>query len=219
VAAISRATLRETIRFLGDFKNVRRFPSADINTEIQRKFDRFWAIVDEANEGWWDTDDTVSTVASTAYAALPATAKTVKGIDILDGSTYKEMAQIGVGHRNRYGSATGKPVAYRLSSRGIELYPTPNAVYTLRVTFTPKPDTLAESTAREWYEGWEEFVINGVILELKGREGMPLGDYAGKFEAAEKALRASSSRRRQQEPEYLNLREYNDIDPYGDGHL
>ncbi len=218
MASVSRATIRETIRFLGDFKNVRRFANADLNTEIQRKFDRVWAIVDEANEGWWDTEGTVTTVASTAYRALPTTAKTVKGVDILDGGEYKELAQVGLSARNRYGTSTGRPVAYRLSSRGLELYPTPNAVYTLRVTFTPKPDTLDESTEREWYEAWEEYIIAGVIVELKTREGMPLGDFLTRFDAAEKALRASTSRRRQQEPEYLVLREHGS-DPYDDGIL
>ncbi len=80
MAAINRATIRETIRFLGDFKNVRKFPDTDLNTEIQRKFDRFWAIVDEANEGWWDTEGNVNTVTGQAYIALPTDAKAVKGV-------------------------------------------------------------------------------------------------------------------------------------------
>ena len=217
MAAISRADIRATIRFLGDFSNVRKFPTADLNVEIQRKFDRMWAIVDEANQGWWDTDDTVTTTASTAYVALPATCKTVKGVDRLDGGEYQSLAQIGIADRNRFSSSTGKPVAYRLSARGLQLYKTPDAVYTLRVSFTPKPDTLTESAEREWYDGWDDFIINGVIMELKGREGMPLGDFGTKFEAAEKALRASSNHRRQQEPEYLALRELGDLDPYIDG--
>jgi len=217
MASIDRETLRGSIRFLGDFQNVRRFPDADLNREIQRKFDRFWSIVDDANEGWWDTEGTVTTVSGQAYIALPTDAKTVKAVDRLDGTEHREMAQVGINARNRYGSTQGEPVAYRLSARGLELLPTPNAAYTLRVIYTPKPATLDENTAREWYEGWEEFIINAVIVELKAREGMPLGDFVGKLDMAEKALRASASKRKQQEPEYLVLRERDDIDPFNDG--
>lgn len=217
MSAISRATLRQSIRFLGDFKNVKRFPSTDINTIIQQKFDRFWAIVDEAHQGWWDKEGTITTVTGQAYLALPTDCKAVKAMDRLDGSDYVEMVQVGLSERNRWGSSRGKPQAYRLSSRGLELYPTPDAAYTLRVIYTPKPDTLDEDTTHEWYEGWEDYVLNAVILELKTREGMPLGDYADKLIAAEKALRASTSQRRQAEPEYLRLCEYDGIDLNDDG--
>ncbi len=217
MSAISRATLRNTIRLRGDYTNTRRFSNAYINTEIQTAFNHFWRIVDEAHQGWWDTQGTVTTTADTAYVALPATAKVVKGVDRLDGGEYIEMPQVGIDQRNRYGVSTGKPVAHRLSARGIELHPTPNAVYTIRVTFTPKPVTLTESETREWYDGWEDYIIEKVLLELDDRERKPLGDRMAKLEMAEKALRASSGERRQTEPEYLVLREYSDIDPYNDG--
>ncbi len=217
MTAISRAQLRSTIRLRGDYTNVRRFPETYLNTEIQTAFNHFWRIVEEAKQGWWDTDGTVTTVVDQAYVALPTTAKIVKGVDRLDGGEYVEMPQVGIGDRNRYGSSTGKPVAHRLSARGIELHPTPNAAYTIRVMFTPKPPQLAESEQREWYEGWEDFVIEKVLLELDSRERKPLADRLIKLEAAEKALRSSTNARRQSEPEYLLLREYGDLDPYGDG--
>ena len=219
MAAINRTKLRATIRSRGDYTNVRRFSDDYLNDEIQTSFNHFWRIVDEAHQGWWDTEDTVTTTSGTAYVAPPATAKVVKGVDRLDGGEYTDMVQIGVSDRNRWGSSTGTPVAYRLSARGIELYPTPNAVYTLRVTFTPKPPTLTESEAREWYDGWEDYVIEKTLFELDSREGKSLTDRMAKLEMAEKALRSSSGARRQQEPEYLVLREVVDIDPYNDGGL
>lgn len=216
---ISRATLRSTIRLRGDYTNVRRFSNEYLNTEIQTAFGHFWRIVDEAHQGWWDTEGSVTTTADAAYVALPTNAKVVKGVDRLDGGEYIEMPQVGIAQRNRYGTDTGKPVAHRLSSRGIELHPTPNAVYTLRVMFTPKPPQLTESETREWYDGWEDYVIEKVLLELDSREGKSLTDRLVKLEAAEKMLRASANERRQSEPEYLVLREYSDVDPYNDGGL
>jgi hypothetical protein len=219
MTAITRATMRDTIRSRGDYTNVRRFPSTYLNTEMQTSFNHFWRIVEEAHQGWWDKDSTVTTVNAQAYIALPSDAKTLKGLDRLDGSEYEELAQIQINDRNRFGSSRAKPLAYRLSSRGIELYPTPNGIYTLRATYTPKPPTLDESTPYEWYDGWEDFVIEKTLLELDSREGKPLNERMIKLDAAEKALRASSNARRQAEPEYLILREYSDIDPYGDGIL
>ena len=218
MTAISRATLRDTIRSRGDYTNVRRFPNSYLNTEIQTAFGHFHRIVNEAHEGWWDTEGTVTTVASQAYIALPTDAKVLKAVDRLDGGEYEPLSQVGYSERNKYNS-TGKPLAYRTSSRGLELYPTPNAAYTLRVHYTPRAPTLDEDTEREWYDGWEDYVIEKVLLELDDREGKPLADRMRKLEAAEKALRASSSERRQAEPEYLHLREYIDTDPYGDGVL
>lgn len=220
MTALSRAEIRSTIRIRGDYTNVRRFSHDYLNTEIQTAFDRFWAIVDEAHQGWWDTEGTVTTVSGQAYIALPSGAKVVKGVDRLDGGEYEPLAQIGLGDRHRFSrSGTGKPIAYRLSARGLELYKTPSQAYTLRVFYTPKPPALAENTQYEWFEGWQDFVIEKVLWELDSREGKPLGDRATKLEAAEKALRASTNARRQQEPEYLLLRELTDLDPYGDGIL
>lgn len=212
MTAISRAQIRSTIRLRGDYTNTRRFSKDYLNTEIQTAFGDFWRIVDEAHQGWWDTEDTVTTTADQAYVALPTNAKVVKGVDRLDGGEYIEMPQVGIDARNRFGSSTGKPVAHRLSSRGIECHPTPNAAYTIRVMFSPKAPQLTESEQREWYDGWEAYVIEKVLLELDSREGKPLNDRLVKLEIAEKALRASSNERRQAEPEYLRLREYSDID-------
>lgn len=217
MSAITRATLRATIRTRGDYTNTRRFTNDYLNKEIQTAFGHFWRIVDEAHQGWWDTEGTATTVANTAYIALPSTCKVVKGIDRLDGGEYQPLRQVGIDDRNRFGTGTGKPVAFRLSARGVELYKTPDTAYTLRVLFTPKAPTLSETLAREWYDGWEDYVIEKVLYELDSREQRPLNDRLVKLEAAEKALRASTNQRRQQEPEYLPLRELGNLDPYVDG--
>ena len=207
MTALSRAKIRSRIRSRGDYTNVRRFPPEFLNDEIQTAFGHMWRIVDEAHQGWWDKEGTVTTTSGVAYVALPTDAKVVKAIDRLDGGEYIEMPQVGLEHRSRFGPTTGKPLAHRLTSRGVEMTPTPNGVYTLRVMYTPKPVALTENEEHEWYDGWEDFVIEKVLWELDSREGKPLGDREKKLGIAEAALRASSSQRRQTEPEYLRLRE------------
>lgn len=217
MTALSRKQIRSTIRSRGDYTNVRRFTEEYVNTEIQTAFGHAWRIVDEAHQGWWDTDGAVVTTIGAAFVALPADAKVVKAIDLLDGGEYTELPQVGLEHRNRFGTSTGKPVAHRLSARGVELTPAANAVYTIRVTYTPKPPQLTENEQREWYDGWEDFVIEKVLWELDSREGKSLADRTMKLEAAEKTLRASSHQRRQTEPEYLRLRESAGDSGFDDG--
>lgn len=219
MSAISRATLRQTIRNRGGYTNTRHFSNDYLNTELQNAFGKFYQLVAECNEGWWDTTGNVSTVVSQAYVAMPSDCWTVRAVDRLDGTDYVEMPQIGIGERNKFSSTSGRPVAYRLSARGAELYPTPNAAYTLRVTYTPKAPALEESAAREWYNGWEDFVIEETLLQLDKREQRPLGERMATLDRIIAAVKSGASQRRRQEPEYLNLREFGDLDPYGDGML
>lgn len=219
MAAISRKTIRGTIRLRGDYTNTRRFSNDYLNTEIQTSFGHFWRIVDSARQGWWDTEGTVTTIVGQAFIAPPADAKVVKGVDRLDGGNFIEMPQVGIDARNRWGSGNGKPLAYWLSSRGIELGRGADAAYTLRVLHTPKPPILTENEEREWYDGWEDYVIEKTLFELDSREGKPMGDRQMKLDRAEKALRDGAGERRQQEPEYLRLREYDNLDPFDDGIL
>lgn len=216
---LSRSEIRSLIRSRGGYTNTRRITDVYLNKEIQTAFGHFWRIVDEAHQGWWDTEGNVTTTANVPYVALPADCKVVKGIDRLDGTDYVEMPQVGLDQRNRFSPTSDKPLAHRLSARGIELYPKPNAVYTLRVTYTPKPPQLSENTQYDFYDGWEDYVIEKVLYEVDSMTRQPLGDREKKLDVAEKALRASSGQRRQSEPEYLRLRELSPIDPYDDGIL
>lgn len=219
MTAIARSTIRDTVRFRGDYTNVRKFTPADLNREIQRAFDKFWRIVADTHQGWWDTQGTVTTTINQAYVAAPTDSWRIQAVDILIGTEYVPLLQVGLEARNRYGSTASQPLGYRLSARGLELYPTPNLAYTLRVHYTPKPATLDESTLREWYTGWEDYIIEGVLFQLDKRERKPLGDRIETLKAVEAALRAGANEHRSQEPEYLVIREYDDFDPYNDGLL
>ncbi len=216
MSAINRATLRGTIRLRGDYSNVRRFPDTYLNTEIQTSFGMFYQLVADTHEGWWDTQSTITTVNATAYLALPATCWRLQAVDMLHGTDYCEMRQIGLSDRNRYAAASARPEAYRTSARGLELFPTPNAAYTLRVHFTPKAPDLDESTAQEWYNGWEDLVIAQTLLQLDTREGKPLGDRITAVNTAKMLVTGGATERRSQEPEYLRLREHGDAGPYDD---
>jgi len=211
MAAIDLQTLRATIRFRGDYQNVRKFPNDAVDTEIQGAFGEFWALVDSVHEGWWDTSDTVTTIAAQEHIALPADAWRVKGVDLLDGGEYRQLDQIGISERNRFGSTSDEPEAYRLSARGIELYPTPNAAYTLRVHYSPKAPALQEAQPREWFNGWEDYVIEATLIRLDRSTKLPLTDRQTALAMIEKRIKSEATERRSQEPEYVPLRECGDF--------
>lgn len=212
MSSLNRADIRNAIRFRGDYQNVLKFPDTDVNREIQTAFGAFWRLVDDVHQGWWDKEDTSRTTTNNvAFVAAPSDAYRIKAVDILDSSDYIELRQIGLSDRNKFGSSTDMPEAYRLSVRGAELYPIPNATYSLRFIYTPVPDTLDDAVAREWYTGWEEYVIEATLLALDKRERRPLGDRMASVAAAEAAIRSGASERRSQEPEYIPLREWDEL--------
>lgn len=214
MALFTLKEIREAVRFRGDYKNVRAFPDADLNREIQQSFGKFYQLVAEVEEGWWDTDTTITTMNGVPHVALPADVWRVQGVDLLDGGDFRTLRRVGRSDRNRFANTPAEPEAYRLSARGVELMPTPNAEYTLRVLYIPIAPALEEDVAREWYNGWDEFVIAETLRKLDEREGRPLGDRLTVLAEIEKTVRAGANRRDVQEPEYLVLRESVGVDEY-----
>lgn len=219
MALLNRTQIRDAVRFRGDYQNVRNFPDASLNSEIQIAFGKFYQLVADAHEGYWDTQGTVATVAAQPYVALPSDCWRLQGVDILIGGEYRALRRLGRDQRNRYDSTTDEPVGYRRTARGLELLPTPNAVYTLRVLYTPIAPALADATAREWFNGWEDYTITETLRMLDEREGKPLGPRLAVLERIEKEVRAGANEGDASEPEYLVLREFGNYDPYDDGAL
>lgn len=204
------ADLITVVRNRGNLRNTVRFPDSVISTELQAAFGEFYGLVVKAHQGFYDTDtdatgSPVVTVANQAYVALPAGTWAVRAVDLLDGGEYRPLIKAGIKDRNRYGTATrDKPIAYRPTARGIDLFPTPNAVYTLRITYTPVAPTL-DTTAREYYNGWEEYAVNGALIRLCGTQHTDAGTW--QRIVAETAARVvdEANEHATQGPEYLDL--------------
>ena len=207
MASITLSSVRTAVRERGDLPLSRKFSNDFVDREIQSAWTALHRLKEEVHEGYWDKEGTVTTTASVKFVALPADCKWVKGVDILDGTEYRELRQIAIGERNRYGQSTDMPDAYRLTERGIDLFPTPNAVYTLRVTYSRKVTALGAS-AVEVDEEEQDYVVWSAILKVAPSEERPMNDYQAMVDSAEAAIRTGASGRRQQEPEYLVLRDY-----------
>lgn len=206
MATTTLSAIRSAVRERGDYPVSAKFTDDVLDVEIQYAWAELWSVVDLACQGFWDKDGTVATVANQAYVALPSDALAVRGVDILSGGEYQELDQIPIKERNRFGATTGQPVAFRLSSRGLELYPTPNAVYTIRVTYSPMVTAIAGS-AVQMYNGWEDYVVWATVARLRAREEAPLGDVAQWMERSKALVIESVSSRKSSGPEYLPLHE------------
>lgn len=122
MASKSLADILATVRYRGNFRDTLRHPDSSVIVEIQAAFAEFYQLVADVNEGYWDTKGNISTVPQQDYVALPANAWRVRGIDFLDGTEFRELAQIGFNERNRYSSTSDEPRAYRLTARGVDLF-------------------------------------------------------------------------------------------------
>lgn len=191
------------VRERGDLRNTNRFPDSYITKELQAAFGEGYQIVAQAHEGFYDTDTTTPTVANQAYVAAPTGAWRILAVDRLDGTSYVSVPRVGVKDRNRF-TTTGKPEGHRLTARGIDLYPTPDAVYTLRVIYTPVAPTL-DTTQREFYNGWEEYALYGALVRIYLNQNRDASEWEKQLGRAAGVLTQGAAERNASGPEYLNL--------------
>lgn len=210
MTSITLTSVRAAIRERGDFKRSQKFTDDFIDREAQAAWTALHRVVEDVHEGWWDREATASTVADQAYVPLSGTlvdVRKVKGVDLLDGTSYRPLRRLSSGERRRYSAETGEPEGFTLTERGIDLSPTPDAAYTLRVVYSRKVRPLS-AVAVEVDEEWQDFVVWKAIIAIATSQERSTGEYQMELEKAERAIRGGASGRNQQEPEYLLLREY-----------
>lgn len=200
----SLATIISIVRFRGDMRSSIRFPDANLTTEIQAAWAELYQLIAETNQGYWDVTATGATTQAVDFVALPSGCWTVRKISRLEGTTYLPMDQIGIDDIDSF-PASGRPVAFRPTARGVDLYPTPDAVYTLRFIYTPVAPTLG--SAIEFYNGWEEFVIYGALIRLAANSERDITAWERQLEKASAVITAGAAQRKAQEPDYIPIRE------------
>lgn len=207
VGPVTLTGLIDIVRTRGDYLSSLTFTPAYLTKEIQAAWRELYELIADTHQGWWDKNGTITTVALQAYLALPSDCWRVQAVDVLVGSEYRSLRQVGFKDRNRYGATTAQPDAYRLSVRGLELFATPNAAYTLRVHYTPIVTTFDDSGIQLF--GWEEYIVESALLRLAERSEKPIQEHWTRLYDPENGLKAQITRaaneRRAQGPEYLRL--------------
>lgn len=203
------ADLRTVVRYRGDMRNTKRLPDALLDAEIQAAFGEGYELMESVNEGFFDTTDTDVTVIGQDYIALPSGTWKLRALDRLDGTEWEPLRRVGVKDRNHYGTQASKPLAHRLTFRGADLYPTPDAVYTLRFTYTPSAPTLDE-TPRNYYNGWDEYAVFGALLRLYTTQNRDASPWQVQVDRQRARILGNASRRDASQPQYLRLYEDED---------
>lgn len=86
----------------------------------------------------------------------------------------------------------------------IRLWPVPDGVYTLRLTYAPVAQQLvAGADTIDLLPGGDRFVIYAALFELDEREGRPVADRQVQIDRAKARIKASAKQRNTGEPEYL----------------
>jgi hypothetical protein len=203
------AQLITIVRNRGDARNTVRFPDAYLTAELQAAFAEGYELIVEQNSGFFDQFDNVSTVAHQAFVALPAgppVSWIVRAVDRQDGNDFIPIPRVGIKDRLRYGTTEGRPGAHRLTARGIDLYPTPDQIYTLRVLHTPAAPIL-DATPREYYSSWEEYAVYGALVRLYNTQGRDPMQWSRQLALTTERIMKAAGERDSSGPEYLNLRE------------
>lgn len=205
MTAITLSTFRSRIRLLGDYSNSGVFTDAFLTDQVNEAIGEYSDLLDSVWEGYRDKTGTVATVASTATVALPADFLKARAVDILiDASRYVPLRQLQPGSAYGFDGTSGRPVGYLHVGANLELFPTPDAVYTIRLRYVPTATVLsADGDSVDIPNGWEGFVIHTALLRLDEREQRDVGERLAIIDRFRQRIIAAAGDRNASGPEYL----------------
>jgi hypothetical protein len=175
---ISFSTLREAVRTRYDlpaFSTSTKPTTAQVNAMINASCSRFSALLCAAyGDDYFTTTATLSTVASTATTALPATFYKLRSLIWLRGAddpvpihraSLSDYARLSLLTARAW--IDDRPV-YRFSSGSFVTWlPTPSAVYSVQCTYVATPvDLSADGDTAEVGPGWDEWIVEDVCAKL-----------------------------------------------------
>jgi hypothetical protein len=198
-------TMRDRVRFLGDFPNSRRITDAVITAELNNAIEDTWNILTRARPDYYTKEQAPSTVAGVATVALAPDFYKLRKVEINVGADRPlKMSAINLNETHRI-SSSGLPRWYRLQGSNLTLYPTPAAVYAMRVFYLPIfADLVNDADTFDGINGFEEHAIIGAVYKIKIREQMPAEEWFRELQRLEKDARSNSSDLDEGQPFYLS---------------
>lgn len=189
---ITLANLRAQIAERADVEIVAsgRHTTAQALLLINESIRRYWLRMTDAGQVALKTTD-VTTATGTSQTngwdanqriSLPTDVLSVRGMSILDNGAWRPMLAFQELERDMYelsSDAPGLPTAFRLTldNSGLQiarLLPRADAVYTIRVLYTPGPTALSgESDTFSFFDGTSDFVVADVAMRILTRDGAP----------------------------------------------
>lgn len=203
MTSFTLATLRTRVAALGDYTNSSVFTPTLLTEYVNEGIGEYRDLIDETFEGYFDKVGTVATVAGTATVALPADFLKARAIDVLDSGEYRPLVKFAIAQTYRY-TQRGTPDGYMQIASNLELFPTPDAVYTIRLRYMPVATPLVgDSDAIDVPNGWEGLIIHVALLKCDEREERPLGDRLAIIDRYRQRVRSAAKTRNVAGPTYL----------------
>lgn len=130
-----------------------------LNNAISELFD---ILYEAESEGYSTAKPTWSTVANQADYALSTVAGSTfyhaQGVDYYNGSKWVGLGRVNLADRNKY-PQPGTPLGYALEGDNLTIYPTPAAIYSMRVRYETEPMVTTADTDQVNLKGpWKEFI-------------------------------------------------------------
>lgn len=130
-----------------------------LNAALSELFDLLYENVAAAFSSQKTTFSTVNAQADYLLATIAGTTfYHLMGIDYFDGQRWIDLPRVNLANRNDF-PINDRPRGYALEGANVTIYPTPNAVYSMRIRFDVLPPTVAaDATTVDLQGPWREFV-------------------------------------------------------------
>lgn len=198
------------LRRKGNYPNTGNHPASPISDtflteELNAAIGEYENILDDRWEGYRDKTGTVNTVANTATVALPADFKRLRSRPwIASGDVPCPLHRLNADQTHVFYNQRDRPCGYLFSGANLELFATPNAVYTINLRYTPTATVLSSgSDTISIPNGWERYVIDLALLAVDQQQQRSVQDRLGILERLRQEVVDAAGDRNVAEPEVI----------------
>lgn len=165
-------------------KNARLADDPTMIKYVETAYGKYYQLLSDADPAYYQIDTNFQTVAGTKLYPLPTGWFGTMHVGRLSGVHYVRLSRIAGDEVLDY-SLTGQPCYYQVESAQMALYPTPDAVYTIRHIYVPTwtKITLATQTI-DGLMGNEELIELELAIRLKGKEEAEKSDLVAERQMA-----------------------------------
>ncbi len=204
---VTLATLRTRVRQRADMEGSSFVSDSEVNDCINESIAELHEELNAAYGGdYYLGKETSSTVAGTYVYSLPATFYKLRAVELTLGSEVYMLKPMNLQDRENYStgnqswSAEALP-RYHLVGSSLYFSPTPSAVHSFTVWFTPAPQTLGSDGATlDGVAGWEEYVVVDAAIKCLLKEESDVSALMARKQQLQERIRNMAEARDAGEP-------------------
>jgi len=198
------------VRVEGDYNRSTVFTDAILTRWINQAIAKVYNLLAAQDPDLYATEGSLSTVAAQDYVALPSDFYKLLRLDIETSSgTYSRLFKYALVEENNYqdiisSATTESRYRYHVQASKLKLKPTPTVVDTLRIVYVPSvTDLVSGLDTFDGINGYEDLVVQYVLLRCDLREEKPIGERAQVIQQYESAILSAEDARDEAEPHLL----------------